>query len=90
MGIAVAGENSSPTGTMPLRMRRILGAGGVEGLGGMSNPCSRRTWQPLQMSWLPMHCGQNKCSGDDISGVGFNHELRITHQTNTETTISPC
>jgi hypothetical protein len=37
-----------------------------------------------------MYCGQNKCAADEISGLGLSHELRMTHQTNAEITISPC
>jgi hypothetical protein len=56
----------------------------------LNPPCSMRAHQQMQTSATPMCRNQNKCAADEISRVGLSHELRMTHQANTETTISPC
>ena len=56
----------------------------------LNPPCSMRARQQMQTSATPRCRDQNKCAADKISRVGLSHELRMTHQTNTETTISPC
>ena len=56
----------------------------------LNPPCSMRARQQMQTSATPRCRDQNKCAADKISRVGLSHELRMTHQTNTETTIGPC